>query len=358
MSSINSDSNSFNFDMQPLATPDENLNPNQPATITGPAHKPIVDTMDSGQGVVTAQTFVSSQAVLDQSNPQQPILVVLTDTINHLKALRDFVDSGFADETIKPQSSTLRDTEKARFTTTGEAVVEDFSLVGNTPVEGRSNNQGDGSPSGGGDQPAATIATSAAQSSSGSDWFKVTGSTTAMINMTSYINSTIRQETELLKLTMAMINIMWDMTLTAAQLQRDIGQKEAQNYYVKAAMAAVSMAVSAATALGTIGAGFAAAKFPMAQTMLQANLLSQIGGIFNSASEMIGNIALGVLAIQKADLEAKLKEEEGRITQIKMLLDQMIQSLEQQHNIIEQFNRYIDQISKQRFSTLAVQGAK
>ncbi len=81
MAEVNTDSNAFSFDMPPLTPPDEQLATNERVTVkktVGLEPKPIVDTMDTGEGVVTAQTFVSSQTILDQATPQKPILAVLS----------------------------------------------------------------------------------------------------------------------------------------------------------------------------------------------------------------------------------------------------------------------------------------
>ncbi len=62
---------------------------------------------------------------------------------------------------------------------------------------------------------------------------------------------------------------------------------------------------------------------------------------------MIGNIYLGSIAIEKADLEARQKEVEGAHHTDQDAARPNDPTLEQQHNLVEQFTRWMADISKQ-----------
>lgn len=397
--SINAD-NPFSFDTPGLMPPqdqDPTTNQGQSAVVAKQTHGQGTgattlahDTIQSGGETVSTQQFSNlDQSALNAVIPQQPVLPQLDTTTSPatLFAVSELIiTSGFAVPTEQTPSSSDEVHGESEGSPSG--TVSDGSMALPNPMVQKRNKKDQGSSQGegdfGSDIPAAAPAGSA-KAPAGSDWLKPSGYVTAMINMLSYVNDSTRQETTLLKLTIAMINIMWDMTLTAAQLQREIGKKEAQMYYVAAAMAAVQMAVAVCTVAFTVGAmGVAAggmgkeikeldpvtntmkgtgkygpdsALSRSAQMVLNSNLLTQIGTIVNSGTDMVGNIAKAQITIAKANLEAALKEEEGRITQMKMLLDQMMQSLENLHSLVDQFNRYIAEISKQRGDSLGISRA-
>lgn len=397
--SINAE-NPFSFDLPGLIPPqdqDPTTNQGQAAVVAKQTHGQGTgattlahDTIQSGGETVATQQFSNlDQSALNTVIPQQPVLPQLDTTTSPatLFAVSELIiTSGFAVPTEQAPSS--RDEVQGEAEGSPSGTVHHGSMALANPAIQERNKKDQGSSQGDDKENVPTSAPAgSAKAPAGSDWLKPSGYVTAMINMLSYVNDTTRQETTLLKLTIAMINIMWDMTLTAAQLQRDIGEKEAQSFYVKAAMAAVQMAVAVCTvtftfvAMGVAAKGmggkqtFDAKGNPMmdttgkpiltqdtagsrsAQMILNSNVLTQLGTIVNSGTEMVGNIALAQIAIAKANLEAALKEEEGRITQTKMLLDQMMQSLEQLHSLVDQFNRYIAEISKQRGDSLGISRA-
>ncbi len=397
--SINSDPNPFSFEMPGLPLPQEQDPATNQAAQAGKLSqgmgtagtKAEIDTLEAGGKSVSAQQFASSltsneQAALNTVTAQlpflpQPDLAVSGMLLSQLS--QELVNSGlitFSEDGTLNFSDSVNQKRETGTGSSSSTASDSSGATGvmNAPVQGRSNQSDQDSSFEQGtnmsnDSAAAAAAEGSAKAPAGSDWFKPTGYVTAMINMISYVNQVTREETTLLKLTIAMINIMWDMTLTAAQLQRDIGEKEAEAYQIKAAMAAVQMAVAIVTVAATVGTMAVAAKgaggvtnaqgvaedtagSKAAQMLLQSGVFNQVGTIVNSGTEMIGNLFLASNVMDKAELEAALKEEEGRIQQIRMLLDQMIQSLNAQSNLVDQFNRYIADISKQRQGSLTATG--